>query len=348
MPKASSTTPIRRQYLQIKRQHPDALLFFRLGDFYETFDEDAQTMADELDVVLTSRSMSKGQRIPMAGVPYHAVEGYIAKLIAKGYKVAICDQVSREPVKGLMSREVVRVVTPGTVVESSLLAEKRNSYLAALVLDEGAVGVAYADITTGEFSTTQFPSAQRQAAAAQAAAARELDRLHPAEVILSDGGDRFLALGQAQTEEAAKRYPYLDGLDAPLTLYEEWRFELGNCRQALLDHFRVATLAGYGCETLPLAVRAAGVLLQYLREHQSSALAQLTSLSTYSIDAFMTLDVATRRSLELTETMREGSVKGSLLSVLDETLTPMGGRFWRPRTLITPRTGRENTYPTPP
>ena len=324
MPKASSATPIRRQYLQIKKRHPDALLFFRLGDFYETFDEDAQIVSQELDIVLTSRNVAKGQRVPMAGVPYHAAEGYIAKLIARGYKVAICEQMAQDPVKGLMPREVVRIVTPGTVVEPVLLAEKRNNFLAALVLEEGQAGIAYADITTGEFAACQFAAPD-----VVMAALRELDRLSPAELLLSDGGDSFAAHGAAQSAEAARRYPQFAALDVPMTLYEDWRFELGNCRQALLEHLQVTTLAGYGCEHLPLATRAAGVLVQYLRERQPAALAQLGSLTTYTTDDFMSLDVATRRNLELTETLRDRALKGSLLWVLDETLTPMGGRLLR-------------------
>ncbi len=324
MPKPDPVTPIRRQYLQIKKRYPDAIVFFRLGDFYETFDEDAHIASRELDVVLTSRNVAKGQRIPMAGVPFHAAESYIAKLIAKGYKVAICEQTAREVVNGLMPREVVRVVTPGTVVEPVLLADKRNNYLASVVLDGDQAGVAYADITTGEFATTQLSGSP-----IEQVAARELARLSPAEIVASDAGDPFIGQGEAQRAAVAQRYPQLAALDVPITLYEDWRFELGNCRQALLDHFRVATLAGYGCEDLPLAIRAAGVLVQYLRQHQSSALAQLTGLATYSTADFMILDTATRRSLELTETIRERSTKGSLLGVLDETLTPMGGRLLR-------------------
>ena len=324
MSKGSVITPIRAQYLQVKKRYPDAIVFFRLGDFYETFDEDAQIASRELDVVLTSRNVAKGQRIPMAGVPYHAAEGYIAKLIAKGYKVAICEQTAQQLVNGLMPREVVRVVTPGTVVEPVLLADKRNNYLAAVVFDGDRAGVAYADITTGEFATTQLQDRD-----INSAVFRELDRLAPAEVVLSDGGDAFAAHGEAKAAEVARRYPQFAAFGAPLTLYEDWRFELGNCRQALLDHFKVSILAGYGCEDLPLAIRAAGVLLQYLRQHQPSALAQLMGLATYSVSAFMTLDAATRRSLELTETIRERSIKGSLLGVLDETLTPMGGRLLR-------------------
>jgi DNA mismatch repair protein MutS len=321
MPPAPSATPIRQQYLRIKRDHPDAILFFRLGDFYETFDEDAQIVARELDVVLTSRNMAKGQRTPMAGVPHHAAEGYIAKLITKGYKVAICEQVSRDPVKGLMSREVVRVVTPGTVTESLLLADNRNNYLAVAVFDGERAGVAHADITTGEFATTQLD------AQGPDLALRELVRLAPAELVLSDGGDAFLEQGEAHTAEAQRRYPLLAGIECPLTLYDGWRFDEGVCRQALRQHFGVATLAGYGCEELPLAVRAAGVLAQYLREHQPAALAQLTRLATYSVDRYMTLDLPTRRNLELTQTLRDRAVQGSLLGIIDQTLTPMGGRL---------------------
>ncbi len=321
MPKPMAETPIRGQYLRLKRDHPDAILFFRLGDFYETFDDDAQLVSRELDVVLTSRYAAKGERVPMAGVPHHAAEGYIAKLISKGYKVAICEQTSRETVQGLMPREVVRVVTAGTVVEPVLLADKRNNYLAALALDDGQAGVAYVDITTGEFATTQFAWTHDDLVL------RELVRLSPAELLLSDGGERFPEQGEALGREARRRYPLLADLDASLSLYDGWRFELGACRQALLQHLKVTTLAGYGCEGLPQAIRAAGAIVQYLREHQPTALAQLTRLATYSIDAFMTLDLATRRNLELSQTIRDRALKGSLLWVLDTTLTPMGGRL---------------------
>jgi len=324
MPKRSSATPIRRQYLDLKRRYPEAILFFRLGDFYETFDDDARIASEELDVVLTSRNVAKGERVPMAGVPHHAAEGYIARLIAKGYKVAVCEQVSDKPINGLMPREVVRVVTPGTVVSPELLAEKRNNYLAALVIDKDHAGIAYVDITTGDFGTTQIDSRS-----VEDDVARELDRLGVAELIVSDGGDAFAAHGEAQSKEALQRYPFLSSLSAICTLYEDWRFEQSNCRQALLAHFRATTLAGYGCDDLPYAVRSAGVLIQYLAQNQPSALTQLTHLSTYSVSSFMTLDMATRRSLELTRRMRDGHVEGTLLWVLDQTLTPMGGRLLR-------------------
>lgn len=296
-------SPVRQQYLEIKRQHPDAILFFRLGDFYETFDEDAELVARELDIVLTSRNVAKGTRVPMAGVPHHAAENYLARLIEKGHHVAICEQVADEPVNGLMPREVVRIITPGTVVEAGLLPGDANNYLAAVVVDEGRAGLAYADVTTGEFAATQVEGL----AALQA----ELGRLAPAEV---------LAAEEPRLEE---------GAGVHRTTWPAWRFESGRSREALLAHFGAGTLAAFGIEQQPLAIGAAGALIQYLKETQPAALDLLTSLSAYSLADFMILDGATRRNLELTETLRRGSVEGSLLGVLDGCITPMGHRLLR-------------------
>jgi DNA mismatch repair protein MutS len=311
MAKSSDMTPVRRQYLQIKKQYPGAIVLFRLGDFYETFDEDAKIVSKVCDIVLTSRPVGKNQRVPLAGVPYHAVEGYIAKLIKAGHKVAIVEQMGEQTARGLMPREVTRVITPGTVVEPTLLEEKRNNYLAALIIEDNKAGIAYADITTGEFATTQLSSDNIEQAAME-----ELERLQPAECLIQDTATP--PIGQST-----------HSLTYHFTKYDGWRFELGNARQALLDHFGVASLAGYGCEALPLAVRAAGAIVQYLRETQKAALAQLNDLRTYSTSEFMTLDASTRRNLELTQTIRTGSVKGSLLGVLDATVTAMGGRLLR-------------------
>ena len=309
-------TPIRKQYLRLKAQHPDAILFFRLGDFYETFDADAEIAARELDLVLTSRPVAKGVRVPMAGVPYHAVENYIARLIEKGYRVAIAEQVGEVTGKGLVEREVVRVVTPGTVVEPALLDARRPNYLAALVLDEERAGLAYAEITTGEFATTQL---------AREEVPRELARFQPRECLFPDARE-WKAAGSA-----APPLPDLNFPGIHFTPYPAYRFEPGTARQALLDHFGVTTLEGFGCEGKPLAVRAAGAILQYLQETQKGALAQLTTLRTYSTDRFLVMDPTTRRNLELTESLRERRVQGSLLGVLDRTLTPMGGRLLRAR-----------------
>lgn len=303
------STPMRRQYLQIKKQHPDAILFFRLGDFYETFDEDAKIVAQVCDVTLTSRPVSKGQRVPLAGVPWHSAETYIAKLVNAGYKVAICEQVG-EVGKGLVEREVIRVVTPGTLVEPSLLDERKNNYIAALVFEGGRrAGLAYADITTGEFAVTEINGSDVARRTHE-----ELARLAPAEVLIPDSG------GYPQIEERYRTTPY-----------DAWRYENEAARQALLDYYGVSTLAGFGCERLPLATSAAGALIAYLRETQKQVLGRLASLHTYSTDAFMTLDPATRRNLELTETLRDGQRKGSLLWVLDKTRTAMGGRLLRRR-----------------
>ncbi len=308
-------TPVRKQYLQIKAQHPDAIVFFRLGDFYETFDQDAETAARELDLVLTSRPVSKNQRVPMAGVPYHAVEGYIARLIEKGYRVAIAEQVGEVTGRGLVAREVTRIVTPGTVVEPALLDEKRPNYLAAVILEDDQAGLAYADITTGEFATAQLGVGEL---------GQELARVQPRECLVPDSGSGIRDWGALIPNHQSLTTTHF----TPLPSY---RFELGTAQQTLLDHFGVATLDGFGCSGKPLAIRAAGAIIHYLRETQKGSLAQVVTLRTYSTARYMTLDAATRRNLELTETIRERKTRGSLLGVLDQTLTPMGGRLLRMR-----------------
>ncbi len=320
-------TPVRQQYLEIKSDYPNTILFFRLGDFYETFDEDAETTARELDIVLTSRPIGKGLRAPLAGIPYHAVDNYLARLIEKGYHVAICEQVGDQPVKGIFPRKVVRVVTPGTVTEPGLVPENSNNYLAAVVWSEKSPGsspagrdmaaVAYADITTGEFAVAEMPAEALTA---------EISRLHPAEIIFPDNrgpspsADGGLEPGFSQPngrQQEARGH---------LTPWPAWRFEPGKCQEALLNHFNAATLDGFGLQHKSLAVRASGAIVQYLQETQPESLRLLTSLRTYGLDEFMTLDAATRRNLELDETLR-GERKGSLLGVLDQTVTPMGKRL---------------------
>lgn len=296
------STPIRQQYLRIKRQYPQAIVLFRLGDFYETFDEDARITSRELEIVLTSREMGKGNKVPLAGIPYHALDSYLARLINRGYKVAICEQVTKPgETRGLVEREVVRLVTPGTVVEPSLLDSKTNNYLTSVALGEGEVGLAYVDITTSEFATTQLPLAR---------AITELERLSPSEIIAPKSSE----LGSL-------------GLSDSITRLDDYWFELEIARQTLLDHFSAASLEGYGCAHLPLAVRAAGAIIHYIVETQKGVLSQLIRLSTYSTDSFMALDVQTQRNLELFQSARTGATAGSLLSVIDLTKTPMGGRL---------------------
>ncbi|HEX8996813.1 MAG TPA: DNA mismatch repair protein MutS [Ktedonobacterales bacterium] len=348
-------SPVRQQYLSVKRQYPGAILFFRMGDFYEMFDEDAEIVARELDLTLTSRDFGRGLRSPMAGVPHHAADGYIARLIAKGYRVAVCEQVSDPALsRGLVEREVIRVVTPGTVIDPAMLAAKRNNFLAAAALGRDAVGVAYVDITTGEFACTQFAAADPEAALAQ-----ELARVQPAEALVEAARPARAPLPRARWRDAAdatsaislnghgdvaddlaseddeqgglaSRLEALDGrMDVVITPYDARHFREDIARERLLERFQMASLEAFGCEGLPLAIRAAGAIIAYLNETQRGALAQITGLETYSVTGFMTLDAHTRRNLELFESGRAGGAKGSLLSVLDLTRTPMGGRLLR-------------------
>ncbi len=296
-----SVTPIRQQYLRIKRKYPQAIVLFRLGDFYETFDEDAKTTSRELEIVLTSREMGKGNKVPMAGIPYHAIDNYLAKLINRGYKVAICEQITKPgETKGIVQREVIRVVTPGTVIEPGLLDSKKNNYLLSLVADETMAGIAYVDITTSQFATTQLPINRIRT---------ELERLKPSEVIIAQDAE----------------LPDI-GLTPPPTKVDNYWFDGEVARQALFEHFGVTTLEGYGCAHLPLAVRAAGAIIHYLEETQKGALAQLSRLSTYSTDSFMALDNQAQTNLEIFRAAT-GAYKGSLLSVIDQTKTAMGGRL---------------------
>ena len=307
-------SPLRQQYLRVKERYPGCILFFRLGDFYETFDDDARVTARELDLVLTGRDMGRGLRVPMAGVPAHAVGSYLGRLLVKGYRVAICEQVGpstgsgQAPGRaGLMEREVVRVVTPGTVVEPALLEGATNNYLAALWIEEdpalsaeGRAGLAYADITTSEFAATELSLERLQA---------ELERLHPAETISLDDAPR------PAVSTALTLLPAAWGEEEPT--------------RRLLAHFGATTLAGLGLEALPLAQRAVALLLRYLGENQTAALAALTRLRCYDATDVMTLDSQTRRNLELFAGGRNGGSGSSLLRLLDRTRTPMGARLLR-------------------
>ena len=299
-------TPLRQQYLDIKKQYPDAILFFRLGDFYETFDDDARKASEALDIVLTSRPVAKGVRVPMAGIPFHAADNYLGRLIEKGYRVAIAEQVGGQPDKGLFTREVVRVVTPGTVVEPGLLSAGRNNYLAAVCLQENRAGIAYLDITTGEFTGTQIELEE-----GLSAVRAELIRINPAETLRSD----------------ALEFPH--GFPGTVTPVPSWYFEAGRAEEQLKSVFGVASLDGFGLKSMPLTARAAGALLKYLQETHKEALMTLKSFGTYSLGDFMVLDAETRRNLELTETLRDAKGEGSLLWVLDQTKTPMGKRMLR-------------------
>lgn len=300
-------TPSRKQYLEMKAQHADEILLFRMGDFYECFDADAELVARELDIVLTSRPNGKGPRVPMAGVPHHAAESYISRLVAKGFKVALCEQMSDTAIKGLMPREVVRVFTAGTVLEPGMLEAGRNNYLAAVLLDGDRAGLAYADVTTGQFAVTVLPNRR--------ALVEELARLEPSELLLVDGE---YGLGR---EEARAR---------SLTRLPAWRMELGQARLTLERHFQVRDLTPFGIEQKPLAIRAAGGVLYYLQEAYKGGVAQIQRLAHYHTDGYMALGLATRRNLELTESLG-GEKAHSLFGVLNKTVTAMGARLLRER-----------------
>ena len=288
--------------MDIKRQHPDAIVF-RLGDFYETFDEDAKITSRELDIVLTSRPVSKASRTD-GRHPHHAAENYLSRLINKGYHVAICEQISDEPENGLVPREVIRVVTPGTVVEPGLLQQPSNNYLATVFFQDQRAGLAYVDISTGEFAVTELVGKD-----VEDQIRSELFRLQPSEILWPD---------------SLPRPEHLPGFSTP---YESWHYELGRCTDTLKEHFGVISLDGFGLRGKPMAVRVAGAILAYLEDTQRQSLKLLNHLSTYTLDEFMVLDAETRRNLELTETIRSGKTHGSLLGILDCTLTPMGRRL---------------------
>jgi len=303
MAKEIDSTPVRKQYLSIKRQHADAILFFRLGDFYETFDEDAQIASRELDIVLTSRKVAKNQRVPMAGIPFHAADNYISKLIEKGYHVAICEQIGDQPQKGLFPREVVRVVTPGTLIEPGLITSHRNNFLASICRIENTVGLAYIDITTGDAGVTEFfddSDFSRLSA--------ELSRINPAEIIIPEN----------------MQLKFVE--DFHITKCEPWKFVISRCEQTILTTFSLAVIDGIGLKKKHATICAYGGLLDYLQETDPSVISPNNLPRFYSIDTYMILDPSTRRNLELTETLRSRTEGKSLLSIIDKTVTAMGKR----------------------
>ena len=297
------TTPARKQYLRIKSDHKDEILLFRMGDFYETFDEDAQIISRELEIALTSREMGKGQKVPLAGIPYHALEGYLTRLINRGFRVAICEQTSDPSTsKGIVDREVVRIVTPGTVIEDSLLQQGSNSFLMAVVVRGEEAGISVVDITTSDFLTTQLKSDRIES---------EIARLSPKEILLG-------------TEWSGNISSYTSTVP---TIVDMSNFDPVNSVTKVKEFFDVATLESFGCHSLPLATQAAGAILEYLESHQKDALLGITNLQTYSVNEFMVLDRQTRRNLELFLAGRWDSDESSLFSILDRTSTPMGGRL---------------------
>lgn len=308
-------TPMMRQYFEIKEQHKDCLLFFRLGDFYELFFEDAICASKELEIALTGRDCGLKERAPMCGVPYHSVDGYIVRLIEKGYKVAICEQVEDASVaKGIVKREVTRIITSGTMIDTSVLDDSKNNYIACIHSNEDRYGVSFADVTTGEFFVTEITSPNTVQKLMD-----ELAKFSPVECIVSP----TIAEDTQMNQQINQRFRM------KIEEYEDWHFEYSVASKKVLEHLNLLTLSSIGLEEMKVGTSSAGALLYYLYELQKSNLEHIRQVKPYFTDSYMNLDISTRRNLELTETLREKKRRGSLLWVLDHTKTAMGARMLR-------------------
>ena len=308
-------TPMMQQYMQIKEKYKGYILFFRLGDFYEMFFDDAILASRELEIALTGRDCGKGERAPMCGVPYHSADSYLNRLIEKGYRVAICEQIEdASQASGIVKRDVVRIVTPGTIIDSKTLDEKSNNFLCCLYMDEKGVGLSYTDISTGEMYTTEFNNEFNDSSNL---VLDELGKIKPKEVIVNTQlyNNKMLV-----SRIEAK-------INTMIEPYHEWTFQLKNSINSIKEHFKVVALDGYGIAEKEHATIAVGALIGYLNETQRSTLNHLNSITSYTVDNYMMLDFNTRKNLELIETIRGKNKKGSLLWVLDKTSTAMGGRL---------------------
>ncbi len=308
----AALTPMMQQYVETKEQYKDCILFYRLGDFYEMFYEDAITASKELEITLTGKSCGQDEKAPMCGVPYHAVEGYLNKLVSKGYKVAICEQVEDpKATKGIVKREVVRIVTPGTNLNTQALDDTKNNYLMCITFISGKIGISVCDVTTGDYYVTETDDTKKLL--------DEIMRYQPSEIICNDS---FMVSG-IDLDDLRNR------LGITIYTISAHMFDDDNCRKTLMKHFHLNTLTGLGIEDFPTGLIAAGALLQYLYETQKNSLEHIRHITPYLTSKFMLLDSSSRRNLELTETLREKQKKGSLLWVLDKTKTAMGARLLR-------------------
>ena len=305
-------TPMMKVYCETKEKYKDCILFYRLGDFYEMFFEDALIASKELEITLTGKDCGLEERAPMCGVPFHAVDGYLNKLVSKGYKVAICEQLEDpKQAKGLVKRDVIRVVTPGTNLDAQALDESRNNYLMCIICMEDRYGLSVADISTGEYLVTELDGEKKLL--------DEINKFSPSEIICNHS---FYVSG-VDIEDMKER------LHISVFSLDSWYFDDALCAQNLMEHFHVSSLSGLGLDAYSCGIIAAGALLQYLIETQKTSIANLTALTPYSISKYMVLDSSTRRNLELCETLREKNKRGSLLWVLDKTKTAMGARMLR-------------------
>ena len=307
----SKLTPMMQQYVHLKEKHKDCLLMYRLGDFYEMFFEDAVCASRELEIVLTGRDCGLPERAPMCGVPHHSVQGYIDRLIKKGYKVAICEQLSDPALsKGIVDRDVVRIITPGTVTENESLSDTDNNYILALHQDGALIGYAYADVTTGAFFIGECSNGRESLFS-------EMARILPSEIIYSE----------AAAEAVASLSGIIKERGIYISAYPDFTFDKKTALDTLYAHFKVAGLSGFGAEENSPSAGAAGALIDYLKETQKNALSHIGAIRVINNNAYMALDVYTRTNLELTKTLREGRVKGSLFGTIDRTQTAMGARL---------------------
>ena len=305
-------TPMMQHYLQTKEEYKDCILFYRLGDFYEMFFEDAKTVSKELELTLTGKSCGLEERAPMCGVPFHAADGYINRLVKKGYKVAICEQVEDPKLaKGIVKREVIRVVTPGTNIDMQSLDEAKNNYLMCIVYIGDKYGIATTDVTTGDFFVTEVDSERKLL--------DELNRFSPTEIICNEP---FYMSG-VDIDDMKER------MGIAVSALDSWYFGDDLAKETLLSHFHVQSLEGLGLMDYDCGVIASAALLKYLYETQKNTLSNILELRPYSIGKYMIIDSSSRRNLELVETMREKQKRGSLLWVLDKTKTAMGARLLR-------------------
>lgn len=305
-------TPMMQQYMETKKQYQDCILFYRLGDFYEMFFDDALTASKELEITMTGKACGLEERAPMCGIPYHAVEGYLTKLVSRGYKVAICEQVEDPKLaKGLVKRDVIRIVTPGTNLNVQSLEESKNNFLMCITYTPTRIGISVADVTTGDYYLTEVEDLRKLN--------DELMKYEPSEVICNEA---FLVSGFDVDDLRGRYHVSVNALEAHV-------FDDDGCKRVLLRHFKVNSLIGLGIEEFPVGMIAAGALLQYLYETQKTELSHFTHIYPYLTNKYMLLDSSTRRNLELAETLREKQKRGSLLWVLDKTKTAMGGRLLR-------------------
>jgi DNA mismatch repair protein MutS len=303
-----SATPLMAQFHKIKNDHPDTILLFRVGDFFETFEEDAKTASRVLGITLTKRANGKAGQVPLAGFPHHAIDNYLPKLVKAGYRVAVCEQVENPKfAKGIVKREVVEVVTPGVVFSDKLLEHKKNNYLASVYLDENSAGISYCDISTGEFFTFETSILKIP---------EQIETISPAEIIVSKKQ-------RSEIEVLLERQK----LKIKVTKIDDWIYNDEYAKDTLKEHFKTKTLKGFGIDKLSSGIISAGSILHYLNDTQRSNLAHITKISLHNPSEYMYLDLSTKRNLEILYTIQEGQSEGSLFSVLDKTKTSMGARL---------------------